>query len=797
MKLLDKYSKFKELYDSNYIFDPDERIFYASDVEKFSKPVGYDEWSVEEFDVQEYGQKRLLELGITEDNNTIEWFENSKSKKGIKEKIFTINKRGDIEILIYDVDGKPLMKDKNPDEKDGKGVVKGERYCWNTRLHPWHEKLTGAKYDFSYSQNKPLFSPELITAFKKGTEVPTLVITEGQFKARKGCIEGIPTIGLGSITHFNDSNTKRIHGDIIRFIRTCKVKKIIVLWDGDCRFIWENEVKEMRDLAERPRAFMNYANKIIDQLKESELAKDVKYYFATINTHETNNNAKGLDDLFILNPNLNAKILIEFNDIGNIHGDIFLWENMNNTEKGKKELLRFFMLKLVKEFYEFHKEKIKGNNFIYNGNQYKVEKNLPVIEIPKDLKRYKRIGFDYYAIQDVPAPIGTGDNIQVVHEEKLVVWNKTAIMDDFKKRKEDNPIASVERYNGFTNIADHINYQQVINGFWNLYSDVKHQPVKGDFPHIRKLLKHLFDEQEANEMIYDYITVLYKKPYFKLPVICLTSKVQGSGKSTFVYLMKLIFKQNMSIISSVEFVSEFNSSWISSLVVAIEETLFEKKEAYEKLKDLVTRKQINRNEKNKSANEIPCMLHFIINTNHEDEFIKIDENDRRLWVRKILSKPEKIKNFQQKIEEEIPFFIDFIINRDIKYQYQGDELYFAESDFMTEAKQSLIKNSVPFYIKELRYHLEEYFSRWSDTEVMLSAKDIITHFGVTNVKPDHLNKTIPQFMKVERKVNDQGVAISTTYSIKKESTKENGAPEYIKLQGRPFVFKRSSFAHEK
>lgn len=219
-------------------------------------------------------------------------------------------------------------------------------------------------------------------------------------------------------------------------------------------------------------------------------------------------------------------------------------------EEGLKKLKYYFNLSHANAFYQFHAELIKNNSFVYFGSTYKIEKGKPVLEISKELKDYKRIGPDFFRIiQDATY---NDDGEKVREEESLVPWKVSEILRDHGKGSDQN----IERYLGFTNVASHLNYQKIIDGKWNLYNDISHVTAKGEFPTIDYLLRHIFQEQY--EMALDYMTLLYTRPYQKLPVLCLVSKEEGTGKSSFIQLLSMIYQNNMALVSSEDIMGSWN-----------------------------------------------------------------------------------------------------------------------------------------------------------------------------------------------------------------------------------------------
>lgn len=788
MKLLDKYEKHQEIYNQGYLFDVENGTFFTDNAKKFIVPPGYEDWKIEQISLKEYGEARLKELGINAKNNTIQVIgsaQDPNSIERINEKVFTISKNGNIEIFQYGLDRRPIYKKKDLSlAKERNATETTEEYRYQTRLHPLHEPLTGAKYDFSHAVNAPFWSPVLVSLYESKSEVETLVITEGQFKAFKACQEGIHTVGLTSISHFRDKETNSIHPEIVQFIKACAVQRVVILWDGDATNISSKDLKEGNDLSKRPNDFYRYAVTIKTELKKYIKLTKFRVFFATIKSDIIQGEPKGIDDLLTCGISV-QKVKEEFSKIGDTP-TVFLHWNSIDSDEGIKEMRRYFTLDHVNKFHEKHRDLIKDKNFVFFGNSYRVEKGAPILEVSKDVKSIKRIEDEYYQLIDVPVP--NGKKGKVILETRLKPRKKSEILQDFGKEA----LHHIEKFKGFTNVANHIDYQHTIYGHWNLYYNVDHKSEKGDFPTIKKFLNHLFEEHEENEMIYDYLTVLYRNPMQKLPVVCLVSKHQETGKSTFIYLLKLIFKQNLSIISNHDLVGEFNAHWTSSLIVASEETLLEKKDGYEKIKSLSTAFEINRNEKNKTSAPIPCMIHFVFASNHEDDFIKIDDYDSRLWIRKIKPRTETIENFDQLLESEIKYFVHFLETREIKYKSKGDRLFFAAKDFMTDAKRNLIVNSEPGLMKDIRSKITEYFYRFGQPECVMTIENIKQYFYIKG-ENNYVNKLIKTYTKAEKWKNKNGIEGVSTYSFCMPDPQDPNKFVTIKDKGRPYVFKRDEF----
>lgn len=777
MKLLEEYKQHQDIYNKGYRFNPDDRVFYTSKTD-FTKPEGYEEWEVKQIDKFEYRNTRLDELGISDKENRVRVKDTDGSF--FESQIFCANDYGDIEIVQYNLYRQSIMK-------EGTTTSSGTRFTYavQKRINPLYTPFTEGKYDFSEAKNTPFWHPSLIEAFENGEQVEQLVITEGQFKAYKATKDGVPTVGLTSISHFRDSETKTLHTEILDFISKCKVKQVVILWDGDCRDISSKALAKGEELTTRPGNFYWYAYNIEAHIREFFPAKGkngLDVFFATIKTKDIPGQPKGIDDLFVTCQNSKQAIVDNFNLIGKLPGQYIHWINISN-DKGLKDLRKFFHFTSVQSFYGAHADLIMDKTFVFQNSTYRVDKGVPIIEIPKDLKSYVRIGTDYYKIQKQPFPKIGGKERTTRKEEVLTQWTKDTIAFDHGKES----LKLIPKYEGFTNIADHINYQKIIDGYWNLYDELDHELRDGSWKHIEILLKHLFGSQYDNELILDYLSILYRFPWQKLPVLCLVSKEQNTGKSTFIFLCKLIFKNNMILINSNDLTGDFNDHWTSKLIAASEETFLEKKEAYETIKTLTTAKEITRKEKNKSARSIPCMIHFMFCSNYEDTFIKIGKEDSRLWIVKVRTIQERIKDFDAKLEAEIPAFLKFLLNREIKHA-QKDRLWFSPEDFRTEAFDAVVQQSQPSVIKDLRLEIVDYFERFNDDELRLCIKDLIQHFNVPARYGNHyLKNVIRELLAYEESEKAE------RYQFKIPKYNEPHDFDIIKSVGRTLVFRKQDF----
>ena len=240
----------------------------------------------------------------------------------------------------------------------------------------------------------------------------------------------------------------------------------------------------------------------------------------------------------------------------------------------------------------------------------------------KDIKQYIRVGVDYFREVTIPT---NGEDIKTLKR-----WNKQTIIDDCGK----GAIAEITKYEGFCFIPDHINFQKSINGFYNSYEPISYKlEPNGTWDKIDMLLRHVFAEHY--DLGLDFLTLLWQKPTQVLPILCLVSEERNTGKTTFLNLLKAIFEGNMTLNTNEDFRSPFNSGWAGKLIIGVDEVLLDKKDDSERIKNLSTAKYFKAEAKGKDKEEVEFFGKFILCSNNEENFVKIDANEIRYWVRKV------------------------------------------------------------------------------------------------------------------------------------------------------------------
>ena len=334
-----------------------------------------------------------------------------------------------------------------------------------------------------------------------------------------------------------------------------------------------------------------------------------------------------------------------------------------------------------------------------NGGTEKKDSAVDESEIAEVASKLLRIGGKWYKKAKDP----------LTCQETLYDINSSTIVNDYGKEIGNMILKVAPKYLAKTNIPSHINYQECIdNGdgelFYNIYRPLSHTPMEGDWQHIEKLLRHIFQDQY--EMGMDYLKILYEKPLHSLPVLLLVSDETGTGKSTFCKFLNAVFCENALPLTPEIVESRFNSYWVGKLLGYIEEQADDsndRKKQNAKVKNIVTAETLPSESKGKDPKLAFNFLKIVICSNDEYTPVKIDPNDTRYWVRKVpaLSKKEEGTDILDECKKEIPFFLYSLQNRQMRYE-RKNRLWFAPEQIHTDAWRKIVRHSQPSLEQELR-----------------------------------------------------------------------------------------------
>lgn len=335
---------------------------------------------------------------------------------------------------------------------------------------------------------------------------------------------------------------------------------------------------------------------------------------------------------------------------------------------------------------------------------------------------YIRVGTCYYKLVQVPTIAGHFNEI-------IVPWTLETIRQDHGR----SFIGTIKKYDGFTCLPSHVYFEQECHGFYNTYAPLPHKIEEGDFPYTLKLLEHIFGEQLNIGM--DYLQLLFEKPIQILPILCLVSKERSTGKTTFLKWLKMVFDNNLTYLTNDSFSSQFNADWANKLLICIDEVLFNKEELTERIKYLSTTNFNKLEAKGKDKREVEFFGKFILCSNNEDNFIKIDNNETRFWVLKIPSLKKEETRFLEYLESEIAAFLYHLQHREL-ISPNKTRMWFSPSQIKTIALENLMQNNRNRVEKELASIILSAMETLELEEIRLCPLDALQLLSRTRIKTD-------------------------------------------------------------
>lgn len=742
-----------------------------------------------------YFQRRIFdEMGLTPEQNKVMLKRESegdefRTARGRMD-IFSEDKDGNIQILVYTLNGWAITY---PDPNQGKtydhsSITKLKNY-YVTRLHPDNIKEGGGKYRFPKGQpTYPFFPPNLLEKFEKQEQIDTLILTEGYFKAMTASLYGMDVVGLGSITLFADSNTKELYPDIKKLINTCKVRKVVLLYDGDCLNISEKALEKKQDLAKRPKTFYNAVKNTRDLLVDFS---KVRIEFAYIRSDNLFGNPKGLDDLLLADTyKKHTQDIIDDLISEDVNSRFFFRMNVRDQIN---RLKRQFALETVDAFYKRWEHKIGDGEFVFERMvyQYNATEDKVIRAMPLAIKDFIRVGDDYYEMIQMP-------NIRTNNREiKLVPRKKGTIVDDFGK----DQLRNVRKYKAFINKPSHLEYKAVIDDCYNLYHPINYVAEQNcPWPHIKKLMEHIFGEQV--ELGYDYMQLLYRNPMQILPILCLVSQERGTGKTTFLDLIREIYGNNAIIVGNSEITSEFNALVSGKLVVGVDETSLEDNtKVTERLKMMSTAKKVPMQRKGKDHEEIENFTKYVLCSNNETRFIYTQEDEIRFWVRKVepIPKEENIPDILPVLSQEIPGFLSFLLSRQMHIREAQSRMWFKPEDIETEALLKLKAAQQPLPVREMKETIRTLFMDFPAEEYIISIKVLkLMVDEIQRIPSDIIRGYLKTNLGVTTALDENGIAktkyIKIPYSFQGSDGKEVKAYRTDRAKG--FIFRAENFLDE-
>lgn len=416
--------------------------------------------------------------------------------------------------------------------------------------------------------------------------------------------------------------------------------------------------------------------------------------------------------------------------------------------------------------------------YAYGGDWLGAFKYIETELLKKEVP-YVRVGCDYYRKIVKKNAFGV-DTVQ------LKQWRKETIKDDYGAHFLNK---IVPQFSDFTIVPNNVDFRLAHGELYNLYAPFPHLPVgydtsANDFPYINLLINHIFGDQE--QMAYKYFKILYEHPRQILPVLVLTSKERQTGKTTFLNLLAIIFGDNHVQISPDDLTNDFNSSYANKNIIVVDETSIEKQAAVERIKSISTAKTITVNQKHVAHYSIPFYGKIVLATNREKDFMRIDEEEIRFWVRKVQPIARKITDIESKMRDEVPMFLRYLLQLD-EVDLSRDRMVFTADELKNEQLQAVVEESRSALYKEITENAQDYFeSNPHEYEFYASLKDIKTRWFE---KDSRINMAYIRKVCIEEMRIDYGCEKGKTMRFKPFG-------HMTSVVGRPLLFTRDRFFPE-
>jgi hypothetical protein len=313
----------------------------------------------------------------------------------------------------------------------------------------------------------------------------------------------------------------------------------------------------------------------------------------------------------------------------------------------------------------------------------------------------------------------------------------------------------IPKFDDFCIVPDNMNYSEVVDNCYNLYHPFSHKPWElskrikdSDIKVSMGLMRHIFGDQL--EMGIKYLKLLYENPRQALPILCLVSKERQTGKTTFLNWMNIMFGQNYCQINPEDLGSQFNSAYATKNVIALDETVIDKSHAVEKLKSIATAKTISVNQKFVANYSVPFFGKVIICTNKEMDFMRIDEEEIRFWIRKVPQITSINTNIENDLTDEVPAFLRYLINQPA-VDTKRSRMVFTAEELHNESLLKVKKESHSQLRKDFTLIISDYFYTNGHDKVQATLSELKEKFFKfnANVGPGYLRKMLTQEMRIK------------------------------------------------
>lgn len=201
--------------------------------------------------------------------------------------------------------------------------------------------------------------------------------------------------------------------------------------------------------------------------------------------------------------------------------------------------------------------------------------------------------------------------------------------------------------------------------YFNMFKGLGIEGKKGEWKNIKSFIFEIICDSDKRK--FEFITKLIawkiQNPTERTSLALLLIGGQGCGKGVFSSLIlgRIFTPHFFHITRSDDIIGRFNDFLKGNVYCFVDEVKFTKTEDADRLKALITEKNITIEPKGKSLITIPNSIFYVFASNREHS-IRIEPDDRRFFICKVSSKQQKRKEYwkpliENHIEKELPHFV--------------------------------------------------------------------------------------------------------------------------------------------
>ena len=185
---------------------------------------------------------------------------------------------------------------------------------------------------------------------------------------------------------------------------------------------------------------------------------------------------------------------------------------------------------------------------------------------------------------------------------------------------------------------------------------------------------------------------------------------------------------------------------------------------------------------------------FILCSNNEENFIRVDKDEIRYWVRNVPQLSDEVENpdLLKDLEKELPYFMYYINNRKIESP-RKTRMWFTKDQIYTSALAKLVKGNKTYLKKEIEENLIDDFIKYEVDELKFSLRDMVENLSKNNIRvsTSKVSEVLKNHFNLESKNGSY-----KKYNLTLMPNDKNYIVDSMNLKGRYFIFKKEDFLNE-